>query len=146
MAGALLPILLKPSVLGGIAIAGLGLAVWVQSGRLDNAKKDQIDQTTHIAWRTEEIRDSKALKLAQINYATCQANEATLNATLSSQEAAVEALKAEGIQSSQRATKAAHDALIATENATKLAQQVMQPSGDHSCSAAETLINRSLVQ
>lgn len=144
MAGALLPILLKPGVLGGIAIAGLGLAVWVQSARLDHAKKDQIDQTTHISWKAEEIRDSKALRIAQTNYATCQANEATLNASLSRQEAAVEALRAEGIQSSQRATKAAHDALIATENATKLADQIGAVRKDESCAAIPDFVRSNV--
>lgn len=135
---------LKPGTLAAIAFAGVSLFAGMQTLRLNHAKADQIDPVTHASWQSEERRDSRALQAATVNLSTCQANASTLNASLDRQNVAVQALQAASAQSSQRATKAAHDALIATENASKLAAQVMQPSGDHSCADAEKLIDRAL--
>jgi len=141
---AILALLLKPQVLGGLAVGLLVLFAGVQTARISSLKSDLIDPATKQQWSAEEKRDSTALKVANINLATCTQNTDTLTASLDRQNAAVAALQAQSLSATARANKAAQQALIATENASKLARQVLQPSADHSCQAAEALINRSL--
>lgn len=144
MPAALLSLILNPKVLGGIGLALLIAFAGIQTARLGNAKRDQIDQTTHQSWRSEEIRDSKALAAANRDLAICKANQQTLEASLTRQNAAVAALQAAGAQATARATKAAHDALIATKQASDLAVTILAPHPDHSCAAAEALISESV--
>lgn len=144
MPAALLTFLLNPKVLGGIGLALLIGFAGLQTVRLNHAKSDQIDPSTHHSWKSEELRDSPALALATRNLTICQANQQTLEASLASQNAAVSALQAAGAQATAKATKAAHDALIASKQANDVAQAILAPHQDHSCAATEKLIDGAL--
>lgn len=131
--------LLNTKVLGAIAIAGVMAFGGIQSLRLNNAKRDQIDQATGKSWRFEEMRDGPELLAVQRNYATC-------DAALSRQNASVAALQAQSIADTQKATKAAQQASLASQTANKLAAQILAPHQDHSCAAAEALIRETVIQ
>lgn len=144
MPAALLSILLNPKVLGALGVGLVIALLGIQTLRLHHAKSDQIDPSTHKPWRVEELRDGPALAAANRDLAICKANQQTLEASLTRQNAAVAALQAAGAQATVRATKAANDALIATKQASDLAVTILAPHQDHSCQAAERLISESV--
>lgn len=137
----LLALLFKPQVLGALGVALLLPFASLQTWRISNLKHDLIDPTSKKTWQSEEMHDGPALALANRNLATCTANFQTEDNALSRQNAAVAALSAQSAADTAKATKGAQQALVASQTAFRLAAQVLAPSKDHSCAAAEAVID-----
>ena len=129
----LLPTLIKYAtdwrVIAGVSFAVLLLALGVEHARLTHAKADLTRTRVLLA---ETIKADKAA-LDQ-----CHANNATLNAALASQEAAVQAVKAEGDRATANAAKAVSAAHAATATASAKVAAILASKGS-TCADLEGL-------
>jgi uncharacterized protein YlxW (UPF0749 family) len=123
------------------AIGALVLFLGVQSARLANAKRDQINPATKEKWKVEAVRDAKALKQAQTDLGQCRANVGTLKASIASQNAAVDAWRAEADARTAAASKAAQDARSARAVAESRAQQLANLQSAATCPEREAAIS-----
>ena len=111
---ALIPVAAKfvMSPIGIASIAGgvMALGLVVQTARLNHAKADQVDPSTHVKWE-KEYKD--AAKLAFQNgqkWEACNAGFLSLSANVAAQNQAVVELQSSAQQAANAATRMAADA------------------------------------
>lgn len=122
------------------AIGGLVLILGIQTARLENAKRDQINPVSKEKWKVEAKRDAKALAKAQTDLGECRANVGTLTAAVASQNASVDAWKAEAGARAAAASKAAQDARSARSVAESRARQLADLKSAATCPDREAAI------
>lgn len=103
---------------------GLGLLLVIQTGRLDHAKRDQIDPKTKLTWQSEYKASTKLLAKNTQNLEACNASFQTLSANVASQSSAVLALQASGEALAANGTRAVDAALKQFALNTKRTQRV----------------------
>lgn len=123
-----------------IAIAVVLAFAGIQTARLGNAKRDQINPASKVKWQVEAKRDAKALSAAIRDLTTCRANTDRLTAAIGVQNAAVTAWKAEADRRAADATKAAQDARAARLTADRRASQLAAFKSAPTCPAREAAI------
>jgi hypothetical protein len=125
-----------------LAIGLLAMVVAVQSARLDNAKREQLNPVSGVRWKVEARRDAGLLKTARADLKTCQGSVVTLKGSLASQNAAVEAWKGEAARRDAAASVAAQDARKARAVAESRARDLAAWKSAPTCPAREAAVTR----
>jgi hypothetical protein len=113
-----LPQLLK--IGGAVILAVLVLAVVVQTARLNNAKRDQLDPKTHVKWKAEYKTQSGLLASTAAGLERCNISVANLGAGLANQNTAILKLQSAAATSADAASRAAQAAFAANDRTAKL--------------------------
>lgn len=95
----------------------------------------------HVQYAKDQIHERKAVAAVQADLNTCHLNTASLEATLSRQSAAVDALKAESDARVAQSLKAASGARAVAESFRQTAGDILgRKAGVDKCAAAAELI------
>lgn len=134
-------------IMSAVAIAFVALLAFagVQSARLDNAKRDQLNPATGQRWKAEAQRDAKALGKLRPELAGCTAQRDGLRDKLRVQNAAVDQLRRDGEARARAAAAAIASAEKGRTAAERRAAQILaaRPGADV-CASAADLIDQSL--
>lgn len=133
---------LGPYLVGAVAVilAASIVTAGVQTKRVGRLKEDvaaekaaQINPVTRKLWKVEAQRDAAALS-------TCRENVRKLDASLATQNAAVDRLKADGDARAAEARQAAQDARSARAAADRAARELAGFKSAATCEAREAAI------
>lgn len=123
------------------AVVGLVIAVGVQSGRLNHAKADQHDPTSHRLWRDEAKDLARQRDALQSQAAADAVSISNLKASVSQQNQAITELARAGDEQTARANLALRSAKAQTQAAKARVSEILAAkAGADQCKSADEII------